>query len=99
MPLASWLKDRGFDFIHTFPSAHYIVNFPTKDHWKNPSQLQWIADGLDDLKNHATIKDVVSIAMPALGCGFGGLHFEDVLALVEHKFGDLSMKVMLFGPR
>lgn len=77
----------------------YIINFPTKEHWKNSSKLEWIATGLDDLRNHAIIMEMVSIALPALGCGYGGLQYDDVQALVEEKLGDLSTTIILFEPQ
>src|ERR1017187_6326366 len=41
----------------------FIVNFPTKDDWKLPSQLNWIVAGLDNLKNHVIMKEIASLAM------------------------------------
>lgn len=70
--------------------AHYdtvggklIINFPTKDHWKNASKLSFIQDGLRNLSTHAEYGQFESIALPLLGCGLGGLHVEDVRPLIE----------------
>jgi O-acetyl-ADP-ribose deacetylase (regulator of RNase III) len=77
----------------------FIVNFPTKDDWRNPSQLKWIADGLDDLRERAIMMNMQSLILPALGCNLGGLNFDDVRLLIEQKLGDLEANVILFGPK
>ena len=77
----------------------YIVNFPTKDDWKNPSQLIWIKAGLANLKSHVIMKEITSLALPALGCNLGGLDFADVRKLVEETFGDAAISVTLFEPK
>ena len=77
----------------------FIFNFPTKDDWRNPSKLEWIAAGLDDLKERVIMMEVESIALPALGCANGGLRFEDVRALIEEKLNDLEIPVILYEPQ
>lgn len=77
----------------------YIFNFPTKLHWRNPSQLSWIEKGLDDLRLHVIMKSIESLALPALGCTNGGLSFADVRPLVEQKLGDLDCRILLFEPQ
>jgi O-acetyl-ADP-ribose deacetylase (regulator of RNase III) len=55
-------------------SPRYIVYFPTKDHWKHSSHLGDVEDGLRSLRGWLqSVRDVRSIAIPALGCGQGGL--------------------------
>lgn len=56
----------------------WIVNFPTKQHWRQPSQLGWIVDGLMDLRETIKQRGIRSVAVPALGCGNGGLDWTDV---------------------
>ena len=51
----------------------WIVNFPTKQHWRSPSQIKWIEEGLVDLRNFIINNKVKSIAIPPLGAGNGGL--------------------------
>jgi O-acetyl-ADP-ribose deacetylase (regulator of RNase III) len=84
---------------HDAPPPLFIVNFPTKDDWRTPSQLSWIRDGLVDLKNHVIIDQILSLALPALGCGLGELVFDDVRQLVEEIFGPLDIEITLFAPR
>lgn len=46
----------------------YIINFPTKEHWKSPSKIEYIIDGLKDLKNFIRDKDIKFIAIPSSWC-------------------------------
>jgi O-acetyl-ADP-ribose deacetylase (regulator of RNase III) len=68
---------------------HFIVNFPTKDHWKGKSKIEFIGDGLVDLVAQVRRLRIKSIAIPPLGCGNGGLDWEDVRPLIEQAFADL----------
>jgi O-acetyl-ADP-ribose deacetylase (regulator of RNase III) len=76
----------------------YIVNFPTKDDWRNPSQLSWIVSGLDNLKKHVIMGEITSLAMPALGCSNGNLQWSDVLPLIQEKLGELPIEIKVFEP-
>ncbi len=79
--------------------AKYIINFPTKKHWRYPSKLEYVMDGLDDLKNVIRDYNIKSIAMPPLGCGNGGLEWSVVKELIYSKLGDLEeVDVQLFEP-
>ena len=69
--------------IQEIDNVRFIVYFPTKNHWRNPSKLQYIQDGLADLLTFCEEKKIKSIAMPKLGCGLGGLWFGDVAALID----------------
>src|SRR5690349_4931832 len=53
----------------------WIINFPTKQHWKNPSHIGWIETGLQDLVRIIEKEGIESIAIPALGCSNGGLEW------------------------
>jgi O-acetyl-ADP-ribose deacetylase (regulator of RNase III) len=61
----------------------FIFNFPTKDDWRNPSKLDYIEEGLDDVLRCLDELPIQSIAVPALGCGEGGLSWGHVLPLIE----------------
>ena len=77
----------------------YIVNFPTKRHWRQPSRLSDIKCGLEDLITQIKALNIKSIAIPPLGCGNGGLDWSEVKPLIEASFKDLpDVKVKLFAP-
>ena len=81
-----------------FPA--YVVHFPTKLHWKDPSQMVWISKGLLSLRDQMLILKARSAVMPALGCGFGGLAWTEMLQEVKEVFGaEPNIEVHLFEPR
>ena len=61
----------------------WIVNFPTKQHWRAKSKMEWIQDGLIDLRHFLEANNVSSIAIPPLGAGQGGLSWPDVKVEIE----------------
>jgi O-acetyl-ADP-ribose deacetylase (regulator of RNase III) len=76
-----------------------IVNFPTKRHWRARSKLADIEAGLEDLVRVLSQRHVGSVAIPALGCGLGGLDWDDVRPLIEaasRRLGDT--RVLVFEP-
>lgn len=77
----------------------FIINFPTKKHWRHPSKLSWIKEGLEDLRNFIIRKKIRSIAIPPLGCGNGKLNWKDVKPLIiEAIDGIEDLEVLLFEP-
>lgn len=77
----------------------YVINFPTKDHWRGKSRIEFIRDGLADLIKQIQVLRIRSIAMPPLGCGNGGLDWQDVKPLIESAFASLpEVEVRLFEP-
>lgn len=72
-----------------------ILHFPTKNHWRGRSQLEWIAAGLDCLRDHYTVWGLARIAMPQIGCGLGGLDWQDVRPLIEERFADEPLHIMI----
>lgn len=96
-----WLKP-GKLYTHRVPdpSNHvkYIINFPTKDHWRNPSKLEYISEGLDALKDEINTLRLYSITIPALGCGCGGLSWRDVEPLIREKLSDVDCEVYCYVP-
>lgn len=81
-------------------NPHYIVNFPTKRHWKEKSYLEDIQNGLFALVVEVKKLQISSIAIPALGCGLGGLNWKDVEPLIISAFEPLpEIQVMLFAPK
>ena len=76
----------------------YIVNFPTKEHWRNPSRIEYVEKGLISLRKTIQELSIQSIAVPPLGCGNGQLNWEDVQPLIEQYLGDLPADVMVYEP-
>lgn len=80
----------------------YVIMFPTKDQWRRPAQLDYIRDGLEALRVELQDLDIDSVAVPALGCGLGGLHWDDVKPLIEAALGDLDLvgvDVTVYAPQ
>jgi adenine-specific DNA-methyltransferase len=77
----------------------FIINFPTKRHWRGKSRLADIEAGLRDLVRVVQERRIRSIALPPLGCGLGGLVWDDVRPRIEAAFGALpDVEVLLFPP-
>ncbi|KAM3099277.1 macro domain-containing protein [Phormidesmis sp. 146-12] len=81
-------------------NPRYIINFPTKRHWKNPSRLEDIQTGLQALITEVKRLGIRSIAVPPLGCGNGGLNWTRVAPLIESAFAELpEVSVLIFEPQ
>ena len=76
----------------------YIINFPTKIHWKGSSKIEYIERGLDDLVRVISEYNIQSIAVPPLGCGYGGLDWNIVKPLLLEKLGNVEADVFLYEP-
>ncbi|MFP1631532.1 macro domain-containing protein [Zhengella sp. ZM62] len=68
----------------------WIINFPTKTHWRVKTKIEWVEDGLKDLVRVIREKKIHSIAIPPLGCGNGGLDWGDVRPLIEVALAELD---------
>ena len=77
----------------------YIIHFPTKDHWRHDSKLEYIDAGLKDLREVIINYKIKSIAIPHLGCGCGKLKWEDVKELIRLYLGDLvDVDIQIINP-
>lgn len=72
---------------------HKVLLFPTKIHWKNPSLMEYVVDGLKYLAENYEKMDIKSIAIPAIGCGLGGLNWEDVKEQITSVLSELDNKI------
>jgi O-acetyl-ADP-ribose deacetylase (regulator of RNase III) len=89
-----WTFDTGV----TGP-RRYILNFPTKKHWRSDSRLEDISAGLDSLVDTVRELGVTSVAIPALGCGNGGLAWADVRPLIERACGRMDdVRAVIYPP-
>jgi O-acetyl-ADP-ribose deacetylase (regulator of RNase III) len=78
----------------------YLVNFPTKGHWRSNSRLGDIRAGLADLRRIILDRGITSIAVPPLGCGNGGLSWQDVRPLIAEALGDLpGVRILVYPPQ
>jgi O-acetyl-ADP-ribose deacetylase (regulator of RNase III) len=85
--------------VRRLASPRFIINFPTKKHWRYPSKLEYIEAGLEDLVTRVRELEIGSIAIPPLGCGNGGLDWNDVKPRIVGAFRSLpDVRVVLFEP-
>jgi len=77
----------------------WVINFPTKKHWRHPTKIEWVREGLVALKGTIREKQIRSIAIPPLGCGNGGLNWSDVRPLIAKYLGDLTdVEIIVYEP-
>lgn len=85
--------------LHADRNPKWIVNFPTKRHWRNKSRIEDIDAGLAALVAEVGRLEIHTIAIPPLGCGLGGLRWADVRPRIERAFRELpDVHVLLFEP-
>ncbi len=82
-----WASSEGINFCL----------FPTKRHWSKPSEMGWIVNGLRALQADLLPSEIVAI--PALGCGLGGLPWDEVHPVIHRYMNSLPNMVFVFGPR
>jgi O-acetyl-ADP-ribose deacetylase (regulator of RNase III) len=94
----------GSIFVHELPpkltgGPRWILNFPTKKHWRHKSKIDWIEAGLKDLARVIRERGIRSIAIPPLGCGHGGLRWVEVRRLIHDILKDLDdVEVHIYEP-
>jgi len=91
----------GKMFVHQtgqLINPKYIINFPTKRHWKGKSKIEDIENGLDDLIQVIQKLHIKSIAIPPLGSGLGGLEWNVVRKRIEARLSNVSCTIMVFEP-
>lgn len=82
-----------------FYNPKYVINFPTKQHWKEKSRMEYIESGLKALIKEITEKKICSIAIPPLGSGLGGLRWEEVSSKIKEAFEEVpDVRVLLYEP-
>lgn len=68
----------------------FLINFPTKDHWRAKSKIEFIEAGLDDFVEQVSRLKIRSVVLPPLGCGNGGLDWRDVKPLITEKLSRVT---------
>ena len=80
-------------------SPRFIVNFPTKRHWRSKSRIEDIESGLGSLADEIRSRGIRSIAIPPLGSGLGGLNWSDVRSRMQEALSGLDdVRVVIFEP-
>lgn len=79
-------------------SRPWILAMPTKQHWRHPSRLEWVEAGLERLAGRLPGSGIQSLALPALGCGLGGLPYAEVERAVLHYLQEAGIPVWLIAP-
>ena len=82
------------------PRIHqYIINFPTKRHWRDPSRIEDIETGIQALAEEIRSRRITSIAIPALGSGLGGLQWNEVRPIIESGLRELEeVQITVYEP-
>jgi O-acetyl-ADP-ribose deacetylase (regulator of RNase III)/uncharacterized protein YwgA len=88
----------GEPYLYRDLAGTMVINFPTKEHWRSPSRLADIEQGLDHFVRHYAEWGVTSAAFPPLGCGNGGLEWAEVGPLVYRKLAGLPIDIELYAP-
>jgi len=88
-PGVLWLYDKQ-------NNTPWILNFPTKFHWKYPSKVEWIVSGLEKFVDTYEKKGITSIAFPLLGTHNGGLDIQEVKSLMDKYLGRCSIEIEIY---
>jgi O-acetyl-ADP-ribose deacetylase (regulator of RNase III) len=75
-----------------------IINFPTKEHWGSPSEYRFIEQGLIALVQYLNNSSIETLALPALGCGNGGLNWLVVKEMIEQYLDMVGIVITVFEP-
>ena len=84
--------------VNELDAPRWIVNFPTKQHWRGDARMEWIDEGLQDLRRFLIENKVKSIAIPPLGAGNGGLKWAEVRPHIEKALAGLNTEILVFEP-
>ncbi|MCH8824770.1 MAG: macro domain-containing protein [Planctomycetes bacterium] len=86
--------------LNKFEQPHFVIHLPTKKHWRGKSKMEYVDAGLISLLAEVKRLGINSIAVPPLGCGLGGLNWEDVRHRIERAFENLpDVQVLLYEPK
>ncbi len=88
----------GQPYVYNIRKAPAVLNFPTKDHWRQGSSLSAIVEGLDTLNRNYRKWGITSLAVPPLGSGLGGLEWRVVGPTLYRELSKLDIPVELYAP-
>lgn len=79
-----------------YASDHWLLLFPTKISWRNPSRIEYLEEGLKKFVDTYAEKGITSIAFPKLGCGNGELSWSDVKPVMERYLKSLPIRIYIY---
>ncbi len=80
-------------------SPRWIINFPTKKHWRGKSRMEYIEKGMEDLVEQIRMRQIHSIAIPPLGSGLGGLVWSEVRRVIERGLQEVpEVEAVVYEP-
>lgn len=88
----------GQPYLYRDLTGVSIINFPTKDNWRSPSKFSYIAEGLKWFRQSYQELGITSIAFPPLGCGNGGLSWDNVGPEMYRMLKDLPIEIEIYAP-
>lgn len=102
-PYVEAVKDKrlrigNVQVLHRMTNPDLIINFPTKDHWKDASTLEYIELGLDSFLEKTKDLEIKSAGFPALGCGLGNLSWKTVCTIMLDKLSPLTYPITIYAP-
>lgn len=95
---ADGLVQPGRPYVWRNEHGFWVLNFPTKRHWRDKSRLEDIIAGLERLEANHNEWGIQSLAVPALGCGLGELDWGLVRPVLEHHLSRLAIPVEIYAP-
>lgn len=98
MLCAEGLVKPGHPYLYRDLSGASVINFPTKDNWRSPSKFSYIIEGLKWFRESYQELGITSIAFPPLGCGNGGLLWDDVGPQMYRELKDLPIEIEIYAP-
>lgn len=93
------LKDLTLDHptVIDVSATKKVLCVATKDDWRRPSKLEWIAGNLLYIAEYYDVLGITSLALPRLGCGAGGLQWSDVRPLIHRYLSDVPIDITIYG--
>ncbi len=88
----------GCPYLYKYAEGPWILNFPTKDHWRSVSKVSDIVNGMEHLKRNYRRWGITSLAVPPLGCGNGQLDWEVIGPTLFRHLDELDIPVELYAP-
>lgn len=78
----------------------YLLNVATKDHWRHPSRIEWIERGVENIAKEVIslnyLAEHYTLAIPKLGCGYGGLDWAEVKPIIVNGLKELTCQVVIY---